>query len=113
MKSSHAPLPPINSAEMPLFRALSTLDQPLNVVVDGVEVAGQAAETVAALLLRIASPDSFRRSAVTDLARAPLCMMGVCFECLVEIDGQTNQQGCLFRLQEGMQIRRQNRQVLA
>jgi predicted molibdopterin-dependent oxidoreductase YjgC len=34
-------------------------------------------------------------------------MMGVCFECLVEIDGQTNQQGCLVRVRDGMRIRRQ------
>jgi hypothetical protein len=40
-------------------------------------------------------------------ARAPYCMMGVCFECLLDIDGQPNQQGCLIIVHEGMRIRRQ------
>jgi predicted molibdopterin-dependent oxidoreductase YjgC len=34
-------------------------------------------------------------------------MMGVCFECLVEIDGRPNQQACMTRVREGMRVRRQ------
>ena len=75
--------------------------------VDGEPVAACATDTVASLLLRHVSPEDYRRSAVTGEARAPLCMMGVCFECLVEIDGQENQQGCLIRVRNGMRIRRQ------
>ena len=33
--------------------------------------------------------------------------MGVCFECLVEIDGVPNQQACLVPVSEGMSVRRQ------
>ena len=33
--------------------------------------------------------------------------MGVCFECLLEIDGQPNQQSCLIPVKEGMRVRRQ------
>lgn len=39
--------------------------------------------------------------------RAPYCLMGACFECLLVIDGVANQQGCMVRIQEGMQIHRQ------
>ncbi|RZV48935.1 MAG: (2Fe-2S)-binding protein, partial [Pseudomonadales bacterium] len=39
--------------------------------------------------------------------RAPYCMMGVCFECLVEIDGVPNCQSCRVSVKEGMQICRQ------
>jgi predicted molibdopterin-dependent oxidoreductase YjgC len=39
--------------------------------------------------------------------RAPYCQMGVCFECLMEIDNVPNQQGCLTYVAEGMEIRRQ------
>jgi predicted molibdopterin-dependent oxidoreductase YjgC len=35
-------------------------------------------------------------------------MMGVCFECLVEIDGVPNRQGCMTPVREGMQVRRMN-----
>jgi predicted molibdopterin-dependent oxidoreductase YjgC len=34
-------------------------------------------------------------------------MMGVCFECLMEIDGVPNRQACQVRVADGMRIRRQ------
>ena len=34
-------------------------------------------------------------------------MMGVCFDCLVEIDGEPNRQACLVQVREGMTVRRQ------
>lgn len=46
---------------------------------------------------------------VTGGPRAPWCMMGVCFECLVEIDGVTGQQACMVQARDGMHIRRQRR----
>jgi D-hydroxyproline dehydrogenase subunit gamma len=33
--------------------------------------------------------------------------MGVCFECLLEIDGIANRQACLVTVQPGMKIRPQ------
>jgi NADH dehydrogenase/NADH:ubiquinone oxidoreductase subunit G len=35
-------------------------------------------------------------------------MMGVCFDCLVEVDGAPNRQACLTPVREGMVIRRQD-----
>jgi predicted molibdopterin-dependent oxidoreductase YjgC len=49
----------------------------------------------------------FRASPVSGAPRAPYCMMGVCFECLVEIDGVPNRQGCLIPVKEGMEVRSQ------
>ena len=60
----------------------------------------------AALLLKGAR--SFRTTPVTQAPRAPYCMMGVCFECLVEIDGKPSRQACLTTVREGMVIRRQH-----
>ncbi|SIO10179.1 (2Fe-2S)-binding protein [Halodesulfovibrio marinisediminis] len=40
--------------------------------------------------------------------RAPVCLMGVCFECMMEIDGVPNQQSCLVTVREGMKVKRQN-----
>ena len=48
-----------------------------------------------------------RASALSGEGRAPYCMMGVCFECLMEINGEPNQQGCLVTVTEGMLIDRQ------
>ena len=34
-------------------------------------------------------------------------MMGVCFDCLVTIDGVGNRQGCLVRVRDGMAVETQ------
>ncbi|SEO35463.1 2Fe-2S iron-sulfur cluster binding domain-containing protein [Paracoccus alcaliphilus] len=50
---------------------------------------------------------AFRTSIVGGAPRAPYCMMGICFECLVEIDGIPARQGCMTPVRNGMIIRRQ------
>ena len=45
----------------------------------------------------------FRRSR-SGQPRAPLCGMGVCFECRVRIDGVEHQRACLVPAREGMQV---------
>jgi 2Fe-2S iron-sulfur cluster protein len=52
---------------------------------------------------------SIRETPVTGSARGPYCMIGVCFDCLAEIDGMPNRQTCLVEARPGMQIRRQIR----
>lgn len=59
--------------------------------------------SVAAALLQ-AGVRACRTTPVSAQPRAPFCMMGQCFDCLVEIDGQSNQQACMQRVREGMQI---------
>lgn len=48
----------------------------------------------------------FRESAVSGAARGPWCLMGVCFDCLVEIDGVGSRQACLEAAVDGMVVRR-------
>ena len=50
---------------------------------------------------------AFRTSIVGGAPRAPYCMMGICFECLVEVDSRPNQQACMLTVREGMVVRRQ------
>ena len=69
-------------------------------------ISAQEGETVAAALL-VAGEVHLRTSPVSGGVRAPYCWMGVCFECLLEIDGQPNQQSCLIPVKEGMRVRRQ------
>ena len=69
-------------------------------------ISAQEGETVAAALL-VAGEVHLRTSPVSGGVRAPYCWMGVCFECLLEIDGQPNQQSCLILVKEGMRVRRQ------
>lgn len=65
-----------------------------------------AGVSVAAALL-MSGINRFRATPVSESPRAPYCMMGVCFECLVEIDGVPNRQSCLIDVAEGMRIRSQ------
>ena len=74
--------------------------------VDGAPHTARAGDTVAGVLL-LAGGGATRRSVVSGAPRAAYCMMGVCFECLVEIDGVPSQQGCLVPARPGMRIRRQ------
>ena len=73
--------------------------------VEGRDVTAQEGQTLASALLG-AGVVPFRRTAVSGSPRAPLCLMGVCFDCLVEIDGVGNRQACMVAAAEGMEIRR-------
>ncbi len=66
-----------------------------------------AGVTVAAALLGH-DDDHICQSAAEGDKRAPYCLMGVCFECLVEIDGLLNRQACLEPVYEGMHVKRQH-----
>lgn len=90
-----------------IFRRLEESGQHcFEVQIDGTSTKVQEGDSVAAAMLASGIP-CFRRSAVSGALRAPYCMMGVCFECLVEIDGVPNCQACQIPVREGMQIRRQ------
>ena len=65
----------------------------------------EGASAAAAVL--IAGLPSIRETPVTGSPRAPYCMMGVCFDCLAEIDGVPNRQSCMIAARPGMRIRRQ------
>ena len=91
----------------PLFRPISGAIEPfIDVEFDGRPLALLGQRSVAAALLA-AGVSRFRSTHVSGAPRAPYCMMGVCFECLLEIDGVANRQACLVTVQPGMKIRSQ------
>jgi len=47
---------------------------------------------------------STRTTPVSGSPRAPFCMMGVCYDCLMVIDGKANQRACATTVEEGMNI---------
>ncbi|MEQ8332844.1 (2Fe-2S)-binding protein [Nisaea sp.] len=73
---------------------------------EGATLSAQDGDSVAAALLAAGIGHS-RTTPKSGAARAPYCMMGVCFECLIEIDGIPNRQGCLVTVRDGMDVRRQ------
>lgn len=74
---------------------------------EGRSLTARADDSVASALLA-AGETAFRSTTVSGTARGPFCMMGVCFECLVEIDGAPNRQACMIPVSEGMNVRRQH-----
>ena len=91
-----------------MFRTLHDPAESVTLRIDDVEVAAQPGDTVAAVILRQKEIWT-RESPISGARRAPYCMMGVCFECLAEVDGQSSTQTCLTIVSEGMQVRRQRR----
>jgi len=90
-----------------IFRRLEEPDtQWINIDIEGETVRVPVGETVAAAILA-SGLRSCRTTPLSGEPRAPFCMMGVCFECLMEIDGIPNRQACQVQVREGMRIRRQ------
>lgn len=75
----------------------------VDIFVQGTRIPARQGETVAIALLN-AGVVPFRRTAVSRQPRAPLCLMGVCFECLVEVDGVQNVQSCMVPVRAGMKV---------
>jgi hypothetical protein len=79
----------------------------VEVLVEGAAVlVPEGASAAAAFLL--AGHAAIRETAVTGASRGPLCLMGVCFDCLAEIDGVANRQACMVTVVPGMRIARQH-----
>jgi sarcosine oxidase subunit alpha len=76
------------------------------ITIDGVRVQACAGDSVAAALLA-AGIGRCRTTPVSGAPRAPYCMMGVCFDCLVTIDGVGNRQACMVSVTEDMAIETQ------
>jgi D-hydroxyproline dehydrogenase subunit gamma len=76
--------------------------QPLTVQIDGQPVPAFAGESVATVLLALGRR-TFRHTG-HGTPRGLFCGMGVCFDCLVTVDGVENVRACLTPVAEGMVI---------
>jgi predicted molibdopterin-dependent oxidoreductase YjgC len=77
----------------------------VTITLDGDPVVAYAGETVATVL--IAEGHHATRTTVGGEPRGVFCGMGVCFDCLVVIDGVPNARACMTFVSEGMDVRRQ------
>ncbi len=91
-----------------MFRRLAPeRDEPqVTLTIDGEAVTVPAGLSVAAALFQTGLMP-MRTTPVSGAARAPYCMMGVCFDCLVEIDGIPNRQACMEEVRGGMRVAHQ------
>ena len=81
-------------------------DGEITIDFEGTPISARPGDSVAAALL-VAGIDTFRETPVRSRPRGPFCMMGVCFDCLMVIDGETNQQACQILAVDGMKVTRQ------
>lgn len=73
----------------------------VHVSIDDVVVEVPEGANVAAAIAR--ATHRFRSSR-SGMPRAPLCGMGVCFECRVTIDSVAHRLACMTPAREGMQV---------
>ncbi|MBJ7552826.1 (2Fe-2S)-binding protein [Marinomonas spartinae] len=80
---------------------------PIPVTINGQTIMVQPNDSVAAAIL-LSGIEMNRRTPISGKKRAPYCMMGVCFDCLVQINGKENIQACMTKVEANMDIRTQN-----
>ena len=74
---------------------------PMTVQLDGQAVPAYRGETVAAVLLA-EGQRIFRRTLKTGRPRGLFCGIGLCYDCLVTVDGMANVRACLTPVVEGI-----------
>jgi sarcosine oxidase subunit alpha len=91
INQSNSSLPPIKRGKQ------------ITVQIDGQQVNAFAGETVAAVLL-VENKRIFRHTISTGEPRGIFCGMGICYDCLVTVDGEANVRACLISVVDGMII---------
>ncbi|NYT36469.1 (2Fe-2S)-binding protein [Allopusillimonas soli] len=95
-----------------MFQRLPEVEQQkqartIHITIDDMAVTCMDGDSVAAALFSSGTL-ACRDTAISQTPRGPFCLMGVCYDCLVIIDGKPNQQACMTRAQEGMHVQRQS-----
>lgn len=73
---------------------------------DGREVAFEEGMTVGAALLA-AGIVSWRTTRVHGRPRGVFCGIGICFDCLIDVNGRPGQRACLTPAEPGLECRTQ------
>ncbi|MCP5072894.1 MAG: (2Fe-2S)-binding protein [Rhodobacteraceae bacterium] len=87
-----------------MFKRAREISRPVYFRFNEQTITADDSDTIAAALLA-AGITRFRFAPEDQSERGPLCMIGNCFECLVEIEGKGSRQACRERITEGMQVR--------
>jgi len=79
----------------------------IQIVFEGRNITAVPGQSVAAALLA-AGIFRLRSTSASAAPRGAYCMMGVCFDCLLVVDGVLNTQACMTRVRDGMRIETQD-----
>lgn len=75
-------------------------------MLDGEQIEAFPGETVAAALLA-SGARALRSTAKRGQPRSLYCGMGICWECLVTVDGAPSQRACMTEAKPGMRVETQ------
>lgn len=85
----------------------SRASREVSITIDGQSVAAREGEPLASVFLRLDDIHT-RLSLPSGQPRAPFCMMGACFECLVYVKGRGRTRSCQELVRAGMMVERQD-----
>ena len=77
-----------------------------NIEVDGIPTSAHQGETVASVMLASGSR-ALRSTRKEGKPRGLFCGIGVCYDCLVVVDGRANVRACMTRAVPGMKVQTQ------
>jgi D-hydroxyproline dehydrogenase subunit gamma len=80
----------------------------VQLTIDGRPATAYLGESVAAALLADGTGDLSTRTTRGGDARGVFCGMGVCFDCLVVVDGVPGTRACMTWVRDGMTVSRQD-----
>lgn len=81
--------------------------EPFAFTLDGRIIQAFPGETVAAALLAV-DIRTLRRTEKTGAPRGVFCGMGICFDCLITVDGRPHLRACLTEARPGMDVATQD-----
>ncbi|MFQ5614120.1 MAG: (2Fe-2S)-binding protein [Anaerolineae bacterium] len=89
----------------PIAQRLDNIERgaPITITVNGQPVEAYPGESIAAALMA-AGRRALRHTPVYGSPRGFFCGMGICFDCLVTVDGQPNVRSCLAEVRPGCVI---------
>jgi len=90
-----------------MFRTIENSNQTVPVMIEGKSYDAPVGISVAATVL-LYGLKKVRDTPVSNAPRLPYCMMGVCFDCLMKIDGAPNQRACQVIVKPDMVIEQQD-----
>lgn len=73
---------------------------PVTITYDGTPLSGLVGQSIAGVIMANERL-GFRRTSVQDAPRGVFCGIGVCFDCLVVVDGIEDVRACQRRAKEG------------
>ena len=73
---------------------------PITIIVDGLPANGVAGQSLAGVILA-GGTLAFRRTSAGGRPRGVFCGIGVCYDCLVEVNGQRDVRACQRRAVDG------------